>query len=272
MTAALEQAKTQYADNEEVQNKWQEKLANARTVLANMKNQLESCSDGVDKFTSSVKDVDGDTDAAVHGVVDLGGALESLQNIAKSVADLVGSAFNGIVENAKNAASMAWTLMTDAMTAANDWQGIVDIYGGDVATVERYSRIVSSLGGSMSTLTGAMDKVIQKTHAGDAGIAEGISMLQDLGFAVGDESQYSNHLDYFLSIWDALAAINDEAERWEIAAKFFGDKSTSGVSGLLADWSKGDAAFEKNIKDTGLVISGEDIEKLNDAKIALGML
>ena len=261
---ALEEAKVKYADNQEAQDKWAEKLNNARTVLANMKNQLETTNQAVSGFNDTMADIDGETGHAVQGVVDLGDAFESLKSVASSVADIVSDDFSGMVENIEAAAQGAWDLMSQAMSAAHDWKGIQEMYGGDLASIEKYFGIAAYGGTDSGTLVGAINKLIARTHNGDE------ELFAILGEWRMSESQYSNHWDYFAGIIDTIAekstidgVVNESTAR-DLAAAIFGEKQASAIAGMISNWSEGVQNYNDYVENTGIGLTSDEIKELDD--------
>lgn len=266
LAEALEQAKKEYADNQEVQDKWQIKLNSARTVLANMKNSLESTNDSIKNFGVAMKDLPADTGNAVQGVVDLGSAMEKVIGIAGKIKDAVKDSFTGLVDNLKEISSEAWSLMTSTMATIENWKGIQDAYGGDVEQIQDFFTITKMADIDTSVLTGGIQKLVTKTHNGDKATKE---LLKSWGL---DESQFSSHWDYFVAVWEKLQSMKDESAQFDAASTLFGDKSAGDIFTLLSKWNTAKSAYGERVAGSGLSLTGSTIDSIDEAYAKLVQL
>lgn len=237
----LKQAKTQYADNEEVQDKYAEKLAKAREALANMRNELERTNTSLNANTNGMSKVANSAGNAATAVFSINDGIKSLANAAGGIADIFSNAFSNTLSIIQNVSSEITALMVQAWTAADDWQSVADVYGGTAETVQRLFTKASYAGFDTGSFTREIDQLVLRTHAGTEEFETALKELQNLSGVELSEDNFDNHLDYFEAVVNALSNVADPLE---LAQSLFGDKQGSKITQLLAKWNMAGENFK----------------------------
>ena len=142
---ALAQAKQDYGDNEDVVQKWEQKLNAARSTLAGMQNDLESLS----------ASMEGVTDATEMGVVatkSFADTVESIGTVCSSVADGIEGIFRGMIGAVESAAVELWDFIGATAAKANNYVDIAGYWGTDAATIQKYANAVKDASGNFEDL------------------------------------------------------------------------------------------------------------------------
>jgi ABC-type transporter Mla subunit MlaD len=250
---ALADSKKEYADNQEVQDKWAEKLNKARAALADMQNQLGACDDSLSKFSSEMKDVADSSGQAMQTVVSFNDCIKSIGSVVSGIGSDVAGIFTAAVDTMKEMIDQMFQLMGMAWSAAADWKDIQAMWGGDLKGIEKVFTAMELRGIDGGEINSAIQKLVSNTHSGNKDTMEALKELHI------EESQFNNHWDYFIAVMDALSRKKDE----KLAYKIFGDKKATGALQLLDNWREGLAEYEKDFENTGVEIGTEEIEALD---------
>ena len=145
------------------------------------------------------------------------------------------------------------------MADAHNWKGVQEIYGGNTADIERMFRIAEYTGSDGSKVSGLINKLVTRTHSANA---DTMSALEKLGIS---EGKFDNHFDYFSAVWDALMALDDPALLTEYTQQLFGNGAWEEAAGMIANWGDASSMFKSDIGDTGLGLTSDEIEQMDDA-------
>ncbi len=254
---ALADSKKEYADNQEVQDKWAEKLNKAREALANMQNQMGACQDSLEKFGGSMKDVANDSGDAMQTVISFNDAMRSIGSIASGIGESLSGIFSATVDTMRDMVEEMFSLMSMAWSAAGDWKAIQEMWGGDLAEIQKVYTSMEIEGIDASEITSGIQKLVNNTHSGNK---ETLTALEKLHI---EEKTYSNHWDYFMDVMKALAMHNG-TEQEDLVRDIFGDKKGSGMMRALAHWTDGFRKYENDFEKTGIAKTSEELVKLDD--------
>lgn len=256
---ALADSKKEYADNAEVQDKWEEKLNKARATLADMQNALGDCEEGLSKFSDSMKETASSSGEAMQTVVSFNDAMKSIGNIAGTIGGALGGIFTNTVDTMRDMVEEMFNLMSLAWSAASDWKDIQAVWGGSLADIEKVYKGMEIQGIGADTVTGAMQKLTANIHKGGDDVE---AALKEMGMT---ESQFSSHFDMFKAIMDDLSNhTRSDNERYNLAAALFGEKKGSDVLLMLDKWKTGLNQYTKDFEETGLALSSPQIEALEE--------
>ena len=251
LKTALDAAKKEYGDNEEVVAKWENKLNEARATLANMKNDLDTVTDGI-------KEINGAAAAGVTATRSFAESIESIGNAGGNIASAIENTFTGVIDVVRDAVSELWALVADTAAKANEWTDIAAIWNTDPAKIEKYARGVEYAGKSFSDLQAAVSKIA----TGDADkIREltGVSWVGDI-----DEWQYA---------MDVLSAISgmEYSKKLETLSQIFGDKRAAGIMDIVNAWSTILEGGDK-LTSGGYGLGEESIERMNEIQELINKL
>lgn len=219
---ALEEVRKNYGDNADAIARYEQRLNDARTVLANLKNQLDAVGNSYDTVTSGAK----------QSIVENNALAESFQRIgdaAKSISGTIESVFSGMVNTIKGTIGAIYGELMDIAAKSDNYMDLASYFGASATEVQKWDNAMKGAAGDLSTVTGLITKL--KYSGKDANVAE--------WFGVSAEN-YTNDLQYFQAVMQQMVDSRDEmikAGTWDTAmADIFGGKKGMDVEGVLSDW------------------------------------
>ena len=253
---ALADSKKEYADNQEVQDKWAEKLNKARAALADMENSLGACEDGLSKFNDSMKETANASGQAVQTVVSFNDAMKSIGNIASTLGGAVSGIFTNTLDTMQDMVNGMISLMSMAWSAAGEWDQIQTIWGGDLASIEKVYTAMALQGIDASQVTSGIQKFITNVHNGNE---DTLAALEQLHLS---ESQFASHWDFFVAVMNKASMFSGK-EQYNLMTALFGDKKGAGMTDMLKNWREAMNRYQKDVEETGMELSSPELEKLN---------
>ena len=218
---ALEQAKAEYGDNADVVAKWEQKLNNARTSLANMKNDLEGVGSGFQTVST-------DAAAATVATKSVADALGNIGSAGESVSSAIENIFTGMIDTVTGAVEQLWDLISATAAKANNWTDIAGYWGTDAQTVQQYSRAVGSVGKSFEDLQSAVSKIVMG--------GKGKTITELLGIS---DVNYTNDWDYAMAVMDQMSRMAKQGyDMTPIYEQIFGDRKGVKVMDLVNGWDE----------------------------------
>lgn len=200
-------------------NKLSDELAEAAKSMQEAKGAIDSANDSLTRGTQ----------AAAGRVVSVGDVVRSVVDSIKLVGSTVEGVFSASMHSLEELASHALELMQGAWAAAGDYKELQAMWGGDAGSIEQVLRGAQATGHEQSTVTSAIQRLVQRTHSGDKSTAEA---LKQLGIS---EESYASHWDYFLAVMDAASTRTDEGRRSELLENLLG-KQGDNLASSLDDW------------------------------------
>ena len=254
-TEALQEVREKYADNQDEIAKWEVKLNNARTALANMKAGLEDVGQGF-------QNVKGNAEMGVVAAHSFAEAFGGLADIGDSISGTIEGIFGSIVDTMKAAIGEVWNMIAETAARANNWTDLADLYGASTEEIQKMQAAIQATQGDFSKFTTLMS---QLSFGGkNKKIAE--------WFGVSD-ANYTNNLEYTKAVIDAMSEAYHEwgtGGRWDSAmTDIFGAKKSADVTWFVTNWEK----ITENAADLegkNFLISEEDTKVLNDVYLKLG--
>lgn len=245
---ALEEAKKDYGDNEDVVQKWEQKLNAARTTLANMGNELGTLETGMRNATSA-------TAEGVTASKSFADAVQSIATIGDSVSSTLEGIFTGLVDTVRQTVEQLWDFIGQTAEKANQWTDIAGYWNTDVSTIQQWAYAVGDSANSFNDLLSAVSKI----NLG--GKAKEITEL--LGVS---KANYTTDWDYAIAVLDRLAELRgagkDTDKMWET---IFGEKKATKVMDLLNDWSAIQKSLETyDAENGGFGMDEETLSTMND--------
>lgn len=245
---ALAQAKQDYGDNEDVVQKWEQKLNTARSTLAGMQNDLESLS----------ASMEGVTDATEMGVVatkSFADTVESIGTVCSSVADGIEGIFRGMIGAVESAAVELWDFIGTTAAKANNYVDIAGFWGTDPATIEQYANAVKGASGNFEDLQTAVSRLVLG--------GKGDKIAEYLGVS---DVNYENEWDYAMAAMERMYELREKGRLgegfWE---DVFGEKKATKVMDLLNDWGTIMENLETFDADNGgFGLGGDALETMSD--------
>lgn len=213
---ALEEVKEKYGDNAEEVSKWEQKLNNARTTLANMKNDLEGVGDGF-------KTIQQDANMATVASRSAAEAIGSLADIGEAISDSIEGFFTGMLSTVKGAIADIWADVVDLAARSNNLVDLAGFWNTDVTTIQKYAGAVEAASAHLEDLSA----IVTKINAGDA---KKIAELTGVS-----EVNYKDQWEYAMAVMDAMSKMTKE-ERNAAGFEIFGGRQATKAFDLLNDW------------------------------------
>jgi hypothetical protein len=245
---ALEEAKKDYGDNEDVVQKWEQKLNAARTTLANMGNELGTLENGMRGASSA-------TAEGVTASKSFADAVQSIATIGDSVSSTLQGIFTGLVDTVRQTVEQLWDFIGQTAEKANQWTDIAGYWNTDASTIQQWAHAVGASANSFNDLEAAVSRI----NLG----GKGKEITELLGVS---KVNYNSDWDYAIAVLDRLAELRgagqDTDEMWET---IFGEKKATKVIDLINDWEtvqKNLATFDA--ENGGFGTDEETLSTMND--------
>ncbi len=245
---ALDEAKRDYGDNEDVVQKWEQKLNQARTTLANMSNELGTLENGMR----------GASDATAEGVTaskSFADAVQSIASIGDSVSGALQGIFTGLIDTVRDVAVELWDFIGETAAKANEWSDIAGYWNTDAATIQKWENAVRSAGNQFSDF----ESIVSRINLG----GKGDKITELLGVS---DVNYKNDWDYAIAVMERAYELRSKGqltdEFWET---IFGEKKATKAMDILNDWETiRDNLDDFDADNGGFGIDSETIKTMSD--------
>ena len=256
-TKALEEVKEKYGDNQDEIAKWEIKLNDARTALANMKSGLDSASQGLQKVSNDAK-------MGVVAADSFANAFEGIGKIGESISGTVEGIFGDIISATKQAIGELWGLITDTAAKANNWTDLANYFGSTAEQMQLMDRAISASAGDFSKFTNLV------TQLSFGGKNKKISEW----FGVSD-ANYTNNVEYTMAVLDAMSKAYKEwgtGGKWDNAmTEIFGGKKSADVSWFVTNYDT-IIGKQKELQDNGFLMDSDTLSVMNDVHVELNTI
>lgn len=178
--------------------------------------------------------------------------LQGFTNAAQSVA----SATAGISAAAAAALGGMMALAVKGAATADEWATLSQQIGLSTDTIQKFQYASELIDVDMNTITGSITKM-------KSSLDSQRDTFQQIGVEVKD--QRGHYRDIESIFWDtvsALGSIQNETERDTAAMKIFG-RSANELAGIIDDGGQKMRELGNEAENMGLIVSDEDIAKLN---------
>lgn len=253
---ALAEAKRDYADNEDVVQKWEQKLNEARTTLANMQNGLADAE-------NAMRGVSGATAEGVTATQSFADALDSIASVGESVSGAIEDIFTGLIGTVRDVVVDLWDLIGDTAAKANNWTDIAGYWNTDPTEVEKWDHAVRSTSNSFSDF----ETIISRLALG--GKEKTISEM--LGIS---DVNYESQWDYAIACMEQISRMTKDGTLpdnfWE---EVFGEKKATKAMDIINDWDD----IQQNLaefdpENGGFGINEEETAAMNQYKMDMDEL
>ena len=251
--AALKEVRETYGDNEAAIASYEQKLNNARTALANMKNQLDDTGD-------SMKQVGTEAAATVTATNQVAEALGRIGSAGDTVSGAIEGIFSGMLNTVRDAVSELWDMIGETAARANNWEDVAGFWNTDTQTIQKWSRAVSAAGNEF----GDLEKAVSRIALGDR---DKIFDLTGVSWA-GDVDDWQ----YAMDVLTSLSTMGHQ-QRNSVLEEIFGEKRATGVMDLLNDWQTITGmldTFDGNEGAYGL--SDEELDRMSELYVQMETL
>ena len=253
---ALAQAREEYGDNGAEVARWEQRLNNARTTLANMKNDLSGVGDGF-------KAVNTDAAAATVATKSMADTLGSLGSAGESVSDAIENIFSGMIDAVTGAVTELWDLISETAAKANNWTDIAGYWGTDAQTIQQYARAVSASANSFDDLQSAVSRIVMG--------GKGKTIAELVGIS---DVNYSNEWDYAMAVMDQLSRLSEAGQDMTpIYEQIFGERRGTKIMDLVNDWETIQELLPQfNGNESGYGMSDEELGVMNDLWVEINKI
>lgn len=256
---ALEEVREKYGDNADAIARYEQRLNDARTTLANLKNELDAVGNSYDNVSSGAK----------QSVVENNALAESFERIgdaANNIAGVIESAFKGIVSTIKSTVGAVWGELMDIAAKSDNYMDLASYFGASATEVQKWDSAMKGAAGDLSTVTSLITKL--KYSGKEKNVAE--------WFGISAEN-YTNDLQYFQAVMQQMVDSREEMKRngtWDTAmADIFGGKKGMDVEGVLSDWEDILSGLNRfNADEGGYGLSEDQIEKMAELNTQVATL
>lgn len=250
---ALAEAKRDYGDNEDVVQKWEQKLNAARTTLANMQN-------GLAETENAMRGVSGATAEGVTATKSFADALNSVASVGESVSSAIEDIFTGLISTVSDAVEQLWDLISETAAKANNWTDIAGYWNTDPANIEKWARAIEASGNSFEDLETIVTRLVLGGKGKDIAEMLGVS---DVNY----EDQWAYAMDVLNRIYQLKSEGNLPDNLWET---LFGEKKATKAMDIINDWEdvqKGLTTY--NADEGGYGLGSEALETMNDLYVQI---
>lgn len=266
---AVLEASDVYGDADKRTDSYRIQLNNARADLAKMSSELETndkyldeardstdgCAKSIDEFGRKVKEA-GEETSLFGTLVKANLTSDAIKAGIKSLGSTLAALPTAVVRELASGLRDALSAVKEMADSAGD---IDDAAKRTGTTAEAYQQwaYAAKLGGME---TSKLESLMVKQQKSFADAKEGVKATAEAYQRLGiDIDEVSNASDAFEQVIYTLADMEDETTRNALANDIFG-KSYADLAPLLAEGSKGIAAWRQEIVDLGGVMSDEAVE------------
>jgi len=244
---ALEEAKKDYGDNEDVVAKWETKLNEARATLGNMKNEL----DGLGQAYESVNE---STEMGIVATKSFADSVASIASVGDSVSSAIEDIFTGLIDRISDVVVDLWDLIGETAAKANSWADIAGYWNTDTANVEKWARAVKASGNSFEDF----ENIVSRINLG----GKGKQITEMLGIS---DANYEDQWSYAIAVMDRIAELQGKGtlpdDFWETV---FGEKKATKAKDIVNDWATVQEGLERYDADKGgLGMGSEALETMS---------
>ena len=213
---ALDEVRKRYGDNEDAIAKWEVKLNDARTALANMRAGLDDTSNGLKKIGDNAQ-------MSVVAANSLAESFGKIANVGSTISGSIETAFSGIADTIKGTISAAWESIVDLAARSNNLVDLAGFWNTDVTTIQKYAGAVSEASATLEDLS----SLVTKINSTDAKKITELVGVSDVG--------YTDKWEYAMAVMDAMSKMSTE-QRNAAGFELFGGKQATKAFNLLNDW------------------------------------
>lgn len=251
--AALKEVKEKYGDNAEAVSKWEVKLNEARSTLANMKNSLEDVGEGF-------KSVNNNASMATVATKSVADSLGNLSEIGTAISDSIESVFTGLISSMKATISEIWSMIADTAAKANNWTDLASYYGSTASEIERMNKAIEWSQGNFGDFTNLLN---QLSWGG-----KGKKITE--WFGVSDVN-YENKLEYAMAVLQEMKELSksDPSKLGDAMEDIFGARKSQQIMWFVSNLEN----IQENLREYdehGYGMGDDALRQMNDVWLELG--
>ena len=251
--AALKEVKEKYGDNADAVAKWEVKLNEARSTLANMKNSLEDVGEGF-------KDINNSASMATVATKSVADSLGNLSEIGTAISDSIEAVFTGLISSMKATISEIWSMIADTAAKANNWTDLASYYGSTAGEIERMNKAIEWTQGNFGDFTNLLN---QLSWGG-----KGKKITEWFGIS---DVNYENKLQYAMAVLQRMNEMSksDPSKLGDAMEDIFGARKSQQIMWFVSNLEK----IEENLREYdehGYGMGDDALKTMNDVWLELG--
>jgi len=244
--------------NSQQMQTWQRKLADAKTRLQNMQNELTDTEAGLDsqgrKFEETGRaagEYREQIDEAAKGI-DFQNTIAAIDNVREHIA--------GVIKATARAAKAMWDWEVDAGKWADDLTTAASQAGIDVETYQSWQYASRFIDTDVESIIRSQDKLVKGMQSSNKDVGEAFRMLGVSMYNSGLQPTMRDSIDVFWDVIDALREMGDTTEAELISQTLLG-RSYRELKPLIEAGSDAYLAMAEEGREVG-VVSAENVEAL----------
>lgn len=241
---ALAEVKEKYSDNQDAIAKWEQKLNDARSTLANMKNSLDQTGDSFKSVGEGAKKSTVETFALAESIGKISSAAESMSSAMEQI-------FGSVIGTIRGAITSVWGDLMEIAGKADNYLDMAAFLGASPTEVQKWTYAMQGANNEFSTITSLVSRLKY------GGKADKVTEW----FGISAEN-FTNDLEYIQQVLQAMADNKDamvEAGTWDDAmSEILGAKKVQEVDGILSDWDDILRGLDRFNVDNGGIGLGEE--------------
>ena len=231
---------------------YREQLANAQTVLNEMKRDQEAMTDATNDFADAEEDA-GNNALTAGDLISANLISEAILGGLKTLARL-----------ARNAARAIAGTVTESAEWADEILTLSSQTGIAAETLQEYSYAAELVDVSLDTITSSQTKLLQAMDKAREGTGDAAEAFEALGVSVtGEDGGLRDVNDVFMDVLAALGQIDNAADRDAAAMAIFG-RSARELNPLIDAGADALAEYAAEARAMGYILSDEQLAALGD--------
>ena len=252
LSEQLDRATEAYGEGSTQANEYRAMLANAKTVLNQMRTEQSGATEDVQDFAEA-------EDEAGGNAVSMGDLIKS--NV---ISDVIMDGLKKLAELGREAAQALWGTVTSAAEYADTYLTMSQTTGLSTDQLQEFAYMAELVDVSLDTMTGSMTKLTRQMSAARSGNEAAGEAFSRLGIKTTNaDGSLRDSTEVFFEVIDALGQMEDGSERDALAMEIFG-KSAQQLNPLIAQGRKGIEGFADEAREMGYVLDEETLSKLGE--------
>lgn len=250
LSEQLDRATTAYGEGSTQASAYREQLANAKTMLNQMRTEQTGATDDVQDFAEA-------EDEAGQKAITMGDLIK-----ANVISDAIMAGLKKLAELGKKAAQALWGTVTGAAEYADTYLTMATTTGLSTDQLQEFAYMAELVDVSLDTMTGSMTKLTRQMDSARSGNEAAGEAFSRLGIKTTNaDGSLRDSTEVFFELIEALGQMEDGSERDALAMEIFG-KSAQQLNPLIAQGRKGIEGFAEEAREMGYVLDEETLGKL----------
>lgn len=250
LTEQLAKATAEYGEGSTQALNYRAQLANAKTVLNQMRTTQQGATEDVQEFGEA-------EDEAGQKAISMGDLIK-----ANVISDAILAGLKKLADLGKQAAQALWGTVTGAAQYADTYLTMATTTGLSTDQLQEFAYMAELVDVSLDTMTGSMTKLTRQMDSARGGNEAAGEAFSRLGIRITNaDGSLRDSTEVFFEVIDALGQMADGSERDALAMEIFG-KSAQQLNPLIAQGRKGIEGFAEEAREMGYVLDEETLNKL----------